>query len=72
MNPTTGPRCVYVTEEEESDDSSPRHSSEDDDLSLQSTAKGQEVSSEYWHILKLIRYMKVSACVHFGHLWWSL
>jgi hypothetical protein len=48
--------------EEESEDSTPSDScEEDDELRWQKTSKGPDVPSEYWHIQKLIKYIKVRA-----------
>ncbi|XP_021933293.1 armadillo repeat-containing protein gudu isoform X2 [Zootermopsis nevadensis] len=60
MSPATDPGCVCVSEAEEVGDSSTQSDSseEDDELRWHKMAKGSDVPSEYWHIQKLIKYMK--------------
>jgi hypothetical protein len=60
MPPPTEPRVAKVSEVEESENSTPSDSSEEDsELRWHEMAKGPDVPSEYWHIQKLIKYMKV-------------
>jgi len=47
-----------MSEVEESENSTPSDSSEEDELRWSEMAKGSDVPSEYWHIQKLIKYMK--------------
>lgn len=63
MSPPTEQHTLIMSDvEEESEDSMPSDSSEEDDeLRWQKVAKGPDVPSEYWHIQKLIKYMKVCA-----------
>jgi len=53
------PRVAKMSEVEESENSTPSDSSEEDELRWSEMAKGSDVPSEYWHIQKLIKYMKV-------------
>ena len=53
------PRVAKVSEMEESENSTPSDSSEEDELRWSEMAKGSDFPSEYWHIQKLIKYMKV-------------
>ena len=54
------PRIAKVSEVEESENSTPSDSSEEDsELRWHEVAKGPDVPSEYWHIQKLVKYMKV-------------
>jgi hypothetical protein len=60
MAPPAEPRVAKGSEMEESENSTQSDSSdEDDELLWHETAKGPDVPSEYWHIQKLIKYMKV-------------
>lgn len=61
MSPATEPHSVCVSEvQEESEGSVQSDSSEEDDeLRWHEVAQGQDVPSEYWHIQKLVKYMKV-------------
>ncbi|KAJ4433774.1 hypothetical protein ANN_16086 [Periplaneta americana] len=54
------PRYVIVKEvEDESEGSTPADSSEEgDELRWHEVAQGPDVPSEYWHVQKLIKYMK--------------
>ncbi|XP_017879578.1 armadillo repeat-containing protein gudu [Ceratina calcarata] len=54
-----GPRIRYVTEkiEDESSDDEPESESDDEELRILQE-EAPEVPSEFWHIQKLIRYMK--------------
>ena len=53
-----GPRVRYISEkqEEESSDDEPESESDDEERYLQD--ESPEVPSEFWHIQKLIRFMK--------------
>nr|CAD7430445.1 unnamed protein product [Timema monikensis] len=55
-----GPRVVVITElEDDSDSSSKAESSEEeDDSRWTEVGKGSDVPTEYWHIQKLVKYMK--------------
>lgn len=57
-----GPREVYVEELPDNDDSSVcgGSSDEEDEDRWKDARKQQELPSEYWHIQKLIKYMKVN------------
>jgi hypothetical protein len=61
VSPTMELRSAFLSEtEDESGDSTQSDSSEDDnDMRWHEMAKGQDIPSEYWHIQKLIKYMKV-------------
>jgi len=59
MPPPMEPRVAKMSEVEESENSTPSDSSEEDELRWSEVAKGSDVPSEYWHIQKLIKYMKV-------------
>lgn len=55
-----GPRIVVVTEEDESSDESPAFTSEEDEACFaEEYTRPADVPSEYWHIQKLIKYIKV-------------
>jgi hypothetical protein len=52
-------RVAKVSEVEEIENSTPSESSEEEELRRSEMAKGSDLPSEYWHIQKLIKYMKV-------------
>ena len=55
-----GPKVLIVREIPPGEDSSPdEESSEDDDERWRTLGRGADVPSEYWHIQKLIKYIKV-------------
>lgn len=55
-----GPRVMMVRELEANQDSSlDDESEEDEDDRWRELVRGQDVPSDYWHIQKLIKYMKV-------------
>ncbi|KAL0278817.1 UNVERIFIED_CONTAM: hypothetical protein PYX00_000515 [Menopon gallinae] len=57
--PVYGPRIVVINEMEESSDESRIFTSEEDEMHFaQDYARPADVPSEYWHIQKLIKYMK--------------
>jgi hypothetical protein len=51
--------CGSEVEDESEGSTQSDSSEEDNDLRWHETAKGPDVPSEYWHIQKLIKYMKV-------------
>lgn len=58
--PVYGPRIVIINEMEESSEESRMYTSEEDDMYFaQDYTRPTDVPSEYWHIQKLIKYMKV-------------
>lgn len=58
--PVYGPRIVIVNEMEESSDESRMFTSEEDEACFaEEYTRPADVPSEYWHIQKLIKYMKV-------------
>ncbi|XP_026289106.2 armadillo repeat-containing protein gudu [Frankliniella occidentalis] len=60
MDMEMGPRVMMVRELEANQDSSlDDESEEDEDDRWRELARGQDVPSDYWHIQKLIKYMKV-------------
>lgn len=55
-----GPRVMMVRElEADPDSSQDDESEEDEDDRWRELARGQEVPSDYWHIQRLVKYMKV-------------
>lgn len=59
-----GPRVVVVHEPDDASDSSVYEGSseEEGEEGRWQENKGTELPSEYWHIQKLVKYMKVSPC----------
>lgn len=55
------PKVVYVTEFSDSDDSSVEEETEEEKEAQRwkDSKKRTEIPSEFWHIQKLIKYMKV-------------
>lgn len=55
-----GPRIVVVGEQEESSEESPAFTSEEDEACFaEEYTRPADVPSEYWHIQKLVKYIKV-------------
>lgn len=56
-----GPRVVLVREPDDNSDSSTYEGSseEEEEERWQNAPKGSDLPSEYWHIQKLVKYMKV-------------
>ena len=58
--PVYGPRMVIISEMEESSEESRMFTSEEDEACFaEEHMRITDVPSEYWHIQKLIKYMKV-------------
>lgn len=56
-----GPRVVVVHEPDDASDSSVYEgTSEEEDEGRWQESKGADLPSEYWHIQKLVKYMKVN------------
>lgn len=59
-----GPRVVVVHEPDDASDSSAAEGSSEAEEERWQESKGPDLPSEYWHIQKLVKYMKVSFCVN--------
>lgn len=59
-----GPRVVVVHEPDDASDSSAAEGSSEAEEERWQESKGPDLPSEYWHIQKLVKYMKVSFYVN--------
>lgn len=59
-----GPRVVVVHEPDDASDSSAAEGSSEAEEERWQESKGPDLPSEYWHIQKLVKYMKVSCYVN--------
>lgn len=59
-----GPRVVVVHEPDDASDSSVAEGSSEEEEERWQESKGPDLPSEYWHIQKLVKYMKVSCYVN--------